>query len=736
MVIFRRGEASQESRETSETSSRNPLRKRKSEKANGNESLSLYVILKIIRAGGVCHQKMSLRRRNVHPIPSKDESPSSAASKLIDKMTSKNILISSTEKKRFFKRNDPRSPPRKCKGLLREKKSIITAPVMETPIWLSPQKFAPYVSTTVQKLKKEILEFSSSSERKPVKSIDSTPATLESLFAVARSQKQRKVFRDRFSSKNINEKNATIMYSELLEEHLKLQEQLRSVLTPELYNRLLVLRDSEESYSNLPSSIRATSTSFSPSSSLSSSLRRSSSGSSLDTDLVRRKLFDSNMSSSKINTTRIRLDCPKLELNEVQVGKFRVNRSTKYSLIIEFSRRDDDSTLSGITISVRFPEESSASQHLRAIMPVTSTLVVLGGLMIWSAFAIHKSFFLFSLILGAIGFRAHLQASPFAPYRGILSLRLDAKDIVGFKYDNRLTTTGVVNLETKKLELSWKVLDNLRPDSPRPDSPKPKKVIIKSNDLAMILDRKLRDFKKKSRGCIHPRLPHRNILRLVLRFCCPEDKKNKKKTKNKSSRKRFLSGPFADAKESIINILCPRGDENTMKDSIMENQMITIKFDEPLLPVLLKRFVLENEELIPHCESGMPGWSIFLTSYGFYYRRWMRHAFTIAVWLASLCMMSVGIFDLLRTFPAVRISSSLYLLQTSLSSHPFYLSLPPSGTKSFCLDSWKLVRLVRGGNSVTCLERTFLYTSISNVEFFQSLSNDVARYNTLSVFIT
>ena len=126
------------------------------------------------------------------------------------------------------------------------------------------------------------------------------------------------------------------------------------------------------------------------------------------------------------------MDYPKLEVNEVQLGKWRVNRSTKYSLIIEFSPRKEDNTLSGISITVRFPDDSSASQHLRAIMPVTSTLVVLGILMVWSAFAIHKSFFILSLILGVIAFRAHLQASPFAPYRGELCIHLDAKTFVDF----------------------------------------------------------------------------------------------------------------------------------------------------------------------------------------------------------------------------------------------------------------------------------------------------------------
>ena len=146
-------------------------------------------------------------------------------------------------------------------------------------------------------------------------------------------------------------------------------------------------------------------------------------------------------------------------------------------------------------------------------------------------------------------------------------------------------------------------------------------------------------------------LPEHNILSRVLTYCS-KSKKMRSRSRSRSS------SSFSEAKQSLINLFCPRGDisdDVKHRDRIMKNQMITFKFGEPLLPLLLKRFVLENEELIPHCESGMPGWSIFLASYGFFYRREMRHIFTIAVWLASLCMMLVGIFDLFRTFPVVRI---------------------------------------------------------------------------------
>ena len=138
---------------------------------------------------------------------------------------------SSVRQRKKEKRYDRRSPPTKRRTNRLHRSNNISAPVMETPIWLSPLKFSPYVSTTVQKLKRDIFESNVFSGQTAIPK-SSTPTTLESLFAMSRSQRQRKAFRERFSSKKVNEHNITDMYSELLGEHLKLRQQLRSVLTP------------------------------------------------------------------------------------------------------------------------------------------------------------------------------------------------------------------------------------------------------------------------------------------------------------------------------------------------------------------------------------------------------------------------------------------------------------------------------------------------------------------------
>ena len=235
-----------------------------------------------------------LRRRKNKTVVRTETSSSSSSTK--NNITSKSSVRQRKKEKRYDVR---RSPPTKRRTNRLHRSNNISAPVMETPIWLSPLKFSPYVSTTVQKLKRDIFESNVFSGQTAIPK-SSTPATLETLFAMSRSQRQRKAFRERFSSKKVNEHNIQDMYLELLGEHLKLRQQLRSVLTPEVYNRLLVLRNSEEESTSTPSSSSSMEMSPPPSPIASSSSTQSfkSIDNSDFSTQVRRKLFDSSKSSS------------------------------------------------------------------------------------------------------------------------------------------------------------------------------------------------------------------------------------------------------------------------------------------------------------------------------------------------------------------------------------------------------------------------------------------------------
>eukprot|EP00939_MAST-03C_sp_MAST-3C-sp1_P001873 g1873.t1 len=729
----------------------------------------------------------------------------------------------------------------------------ISAPTINTPIWLTPiNGISPYVSTTVQKLRTSL--WTGFTDR----NIDQearTPATLEALYATAHSKTRRRTFASKFPSlqnaTRSKHRSVDDMYSELLLEHKRLRAQLSEIMKPDIYNQLLVLRQlrekecavdmdlasdfsarSDKSSSRLSRGGGSTSSSRSGSSrrNLSRSIRTASSDPRVPThdsslsmtpskaiSAARELVFSGRKTSTTFDQMRGRLmrespktpfsvssrasyarDNPSLQIDEVQIGPWRVKSAAMNSIVVQFEHSPTtfvtnagdetidpayipndmdalDTTLRAMNIIVRFPENLPAAQHIRALMPVTSTVVILGVLILWSAFAIHKSFLVLSLLLAFFAFRSFLQSSPFAPYRGELCIRILPKNICGFRYLNRLTETGTLNIELTDLVLTWSPLAGNKfyiPESPRLASASAtssggksaQKLFFASGGLSssgqkrqstktatraeencsasvdvtrtrrnrLVARRRLAmrgtgtpgkivDSVAKRAGarisaavavqtrrrdrlhaalCLRRRLlvagsrsdsnvirtSQRRVLRSVIDFASCREKSRARNPVPKyvvdgdseanptsGGLRRTSSTSSVQSQEnsrsvhkaaehdsptstlsSFYSWLFPRDVNHSGNGPIaMKNQMLTIKFEEPLIPSLLKRFVLENDELIPHCESGLPGWSIFLVSYGLFYRREMRHLFTICVWMASLIMMAVGLFDLFRTFPAV-----------------------------------------------------------------------------------
>jgi len=623
----------------------------------------------------------------------------------------------------------PNADEKEC----REKK------ISETPktsgnatIWLTPklnEVISPYVSTTVQKLSSRLWT-GTPQQRLIEEAVKSSPTILESLYAEANSKTRRRSFAQRFPPLTRTKgRSVTVMYQELLREHQILRAQLRDVFTPEFYNRMLVLRQTARDRSDAERR-KSVADDVSPIAGVSGVTKKigpsqlSTPGRAEKRHSTARALSfsDINISNrrSVVKRKRTQLlyarDTPSLELDEVQIGPWRVKNALKNSIAIEFESADISeetdlqskkkgglkstgdggmkmSSMRAISVIVRFPENLQASQHIRALMPVTSTFVIMSIGIVWSAFAIHKSFIFLSLALAFSAFRSFLQSSPFAPYRGELRLRILPEDICGFRYLNRLTETGILNIELKKLTMSWKPLKHIvEPESPRVCiNPSQRKVktstkaarrllskkgqtavaaVVSPLRYALSVRRRLESVVRKKHAVC---LQQRDSLRRIVDFACAPGTSSPKNQKDARSNKTTTTiGASPQTMEehrkeskaadetgvaSIWRWLQPQTfiEGKIPKDVItMKNQMITVKFEEPLIPPLLKKFVLENEQVIPHCESGLPGWSVFLVSYGLFYRREMRHLFVVGVWLASLVMMAVGIFDLFRTFPAVR----------------------------------------------------------------------------------
>lgn len=82
--------------------------------------------------------------------------------------------------------------------------------------------------------------------------------------------------------------------------------------------------------------------------------------------------------------------------------------------------------------------------------------------------------------------------------------------------------------------------------------------------------------------------------------------------------------------------------------------MIRVYFNEPLIHPVVSSFVQLHEELTHLSEDGLPSWAIFLASYGLPYYKWMRTAMDIGLWVASIVMMLVAMYDLFQNVAAVR----------------------------------------------------------------------------------
>lgn len=87
---------------------------------------------------------------------------------------------------------------------------------------------------------------------------------------------------------------------------------------------------------------------------------------------------------------------------------------------------------------------------------------------------------------------------------------------------------------------------------------------------------------------------------------------------------------------------------------IKRTTMIRVYFNEPLIHPVVSSFVQLHEELTHLSEDGLPSWAIFLASYGLPYYKWMRTAMDIGLWVASIVMMLVAMYDLFQNVAAVR----------------------------------------------------------------------------------
>jgi hypothetical protein len=96
---------------------------------------------------------------------------------------------------------------------------------------------------------------------------------------------------------------------------------------------------------------------------------------------------------------------------------------------------------------------------------------------------------------------------------------------------------------------------------------------------------------------------------------------------------------------------------------------ITAEWTDVHVPCALLPVFEQDEHLLKMYESGLPTWAMFLPSYGFYYRPWLRSLTWILFYLFSIFSLTVGFWDLYKTLPG---------LQSALAKLVESMWLPPT----------------------------------------------------------
>jgi len=98
---------------------------------------------------------------------------------------------------------------------------------------------------------------------------------------------------------------------------------------------------------------------------------------------------------------------------------------------------------------------------------------------------------------------------------------------------------------------------------------------------------------------------------------------------------------------------------------------ISAEWSDVHLPCALFPVFEKDERLLKMYESGLPTWSVFLPSYGLYYRPWLRTLTWILFYIFSVFSLTVGFWDLYKTLPGLqsmlaRVVESLWLPPTAV----------------------------------------------------------------------
>ena len=93
----------------------------------------------------------------------------------------------------------------------------------------------------------------------------------------------------------------------------------------------------------------------------------------------------------------------------------------------------------------------------------------------------------------------------------------------------------------------------------------------------------------------------------------------------------------------------------TDKDNeVFEFRLISVCWEDPRLPTILRPCIEGNERLLRMYESGLPSWAVFLPQYGLPYRPYMRKITWFLFYLWSVISLALGFYDLYKCLPGLQ----------------------------------------------------------------------------------
>jgi len=315
-----------------------------------------------------------------------------------------------------------------------------------------------------------------------------------------------------------------------------------------------------------------------------------------------------------------------------------------------------------IRFTAVFPENENTVEARVATLPQVSTMIVIVVVVLFLTFKFHWGVGVLFLTAMAKRFYDFLQNSVFHPYKGTVEFEVNVDDITGIQYSHRLTEDGVFTLEVPKcLMTHYGDTNDVKDEvvkapattataneaAPTPNLTKVENIPVKNLQTGNEQSGNSNSNSNSTNSTLRNRKKNKSKKR-SLQFDLDAS------TQEQDHKQEDDSASNVTGHEHVSTASTATTTATTSQQTMLETTMIRISFNEPLVHPIVSSFVQRHEKLTHLSEDGLPGWATFLALYGLFYRKWMRTAMDAGLWVASISLMMIAMYDLFQNVSAVR----------------------------------------------------------------------------------